>query len=227
MQLIFVDESTPEEWFVLGAFAIDASNWYGLEEDIMDVVGLDIDNLKELRWTEGSITREVSESLSFDVYDYLDASVPYTVWGVLIDTDAQDLSESQAHKSALVLLFERLQMYLDRQDEVGAVFIDSNEEVANELRETDYRLKQHGTFYQDIDRLVGVLTPIKDEHSIGVQLADWVAAAIQAYYIRDIEKYYNRIESHLDRHPTTGDISGVGIKITPDDSAESLMNSPD
>lgn len=113
-------------------------------------------------------------------------------------------------------------MYLGRKEDIGMVIIESR--GRDDDQETHERLRREGTQFVDSTNIVEVSFPLNDNYSLGLQLADWMAAAMRSNFILDRNtEFYERIEPHIDTGPD-GDIIGAGVKIYPDDAEDRLHN---
>lgn len=228
MRLTYVDEAYSQErdWLFLVSFTIPPEHDKKLRGEVYEVLDpvqqFLMDNLKDLR--RGS-TFEVEErnEISKDLYSHLDDEIEYHVHAVAFHKDAMDKDDdTEIYLQAFKYLLERIEHFLNRQDEWGVVYIDTSSK-APDVQQAHSRLEKRGSDYLDFDHVASLCAPVDDELSWSMQMADLVGAAVRAYLL-DIDTRWlvNYVGDHIDRHPMTNDPLGTGIKIFPGDSAGEL-----
>lgn len=234
MKLAYIDESiaTQEsEWLVLAAFIIDSEDWTNLDRVIESGVGgynwrvVLNENLKNLRRPpEDAFDRGEPKELSHRVYESLDEEVDYKVISTLINRDEYDSSvwdgfHDDPYIQAYVFLLERLHLYLHYLDyrEKAMVFIDSRDSRQDKaMMEAHQELKEDGTDHVDFSNINHMSIPLDDEHSYGLQLADWMVKAIKDAVIDGYTtEFFDHVKPHLHRSDD-GDIVGYGLKVYPE-----------
>ena len=115
---------------------------------------------------------------------------------------------------------ERFQRFLSRENSYGSVVLDSRRlEMDDRLRRFFERLQQEGTPYLKLGRIVDSLLLGPSHYSIGLQTADLVVATTLGARKAPGEAsgWHRRLRSSFAKHPDTGSIEGVGLKVYPPD----------
>lgn len=233
MRLLFVDESGRLDqpgWFGLGGITLEERQWpllRDLWQETLAAEGWPLD--KELKW-HGIRTGEVPPHVADAAYRMLSAA-PVKIFVVLLDTRRGAVDEPGyfetpeiAYSTALMLLAERFQHLLAREDDYGMIVIDSRfREQDERLRRFFAELTEEGTPYVRFGRIIEGLFLGPSHLSIGLQCADLVVAATTAAE-RGVglgRGYFQQLLSRFAVHPATGEASGVGLKRFPGSSSDS------
>ena len=236
MKLCYIDESGrpgDSEWLFLGAFILDAEDANILPDEIKR--GLDLswreelviqeETLKALRKGEG-IDVDRRHELSGQLYSHLSDSIEFDVCCVIFYQPELDLEPEFIFVEAFKYLIERFQWMLQWNNEYGVVYFDSHR-LSDEIQASQAFLRSKGTDFVEFENIVEVGAPIRDELSQGIQMADLVTSGIRAHFLGITSKWYDDfILPHVRRHPSTGAIQGVGIKVFPDGVEDRLACDP-
>ena len=228
MHLLFLDESGRLDQggqFALGGIAIRDLDWpllRDLWQETLRESAWPLD--RELKW-HGIRTGEVPPALADTVYATL-ARAPTTCFVCVLDLDlgretepAFFASAEDTYATALMFLAERFQHHLQAEDDVGMIVVDSrHREGDTRLRRFFGDLQAEGTPYMKLSRIVEGLFLGPSHHSIGLQCADLVVAATAAAErgVGQGRGYLRKLEPRFARHPSTGEIEGVGLKRFPE-----------
>ena len=128
--------------------------------------------------------------------------------------------EETTYRTALTFLAERFERMLAREDSYGVIVLDSRErEKDDRLRRFFERLRDEGTEFMELDRLVDSLLLGPSHFSIGLQVADLVVGSYLAGrrgQLNDASRWHKLLlERCFARHPDTGEVDGVGLKDFP------------
>ena len=233
MHLLFLDESgspgNTAGLFGLGGIVVRDSDWPTLRrlwQQTLQSHSWPLD--RELKW-HGIRKGEVPDVLADAVYAAL-AVAPITCYVAVLDlgsgpaaypADDYDYfrSAEDVYSTALMFLAERFDHFLRLRDDLGLIVVDSR------FREDDRRLRrffgdltEQGTPYMKLERIIEGLFLGPSHHSIGLQCADLVVAATLAAErgVGQGSGYFRKLESRFARHPSTGELAGVGLKRFPD-----------
>ena len=154
------------------------------------------------------------------------ASAPVTCFVVVLrplagrkQNDVLFASDEDTYATALTFLAERFQRFLADNDSHGIMVIDSRRpEVDDRMRRFFERLQRDGTPYLQLDRIVDALFLGPSHYSIGLQAADLVVASTMAAQgqLGDASRWHKQLLPRFARHPATGKLEGVGLKVYPD-----------
>ena len=141
-------------------------------------------------------------------------------------------SAGDIYQLAFDNLVERFQMTLQNRgsapDDYGVMYIDERDDKSfSEIRDRHYQLQENGTQFIEPTNITGVASPLKDDKSNAMALADWIVSAAGTHLLKGNSRFYERIYDHFERHPDNGDLVGTGVKIVPDTSIEKLEKHPD
>jgi len=257
MYFIFVDEcGYQQDWaneaaieeqpvYVLAAVAVPSEEVAQLYEAIrnsVDQLRLPGTNAQALGRGEEIKAKAIDRGEEFwgeDLYQrareqvrqiYLDQQAT-TYFVVCVDKarhrDRYSSPQDPAHL-AFQFLLERLQGFLDENDESGFVLIDANKRLEPELRERSSQLLLEGSWGMAVSKFYGVpyewhlkMSKIVEMHfgdskfSLGLQIADFVARHTYSWWKSGKDQGYpgwNYIEPRLYRYP---DYHGWGYKEFP------------
>ena len=236
MYLLFLDESgTPDDdVFALGGFAVRADDWHVLRErwdDCLATAGWPAD--KELKWSgtgNGDVPPAVADA-AYECLPTLDIECFVTVLYPKISGNEEFFgSDEDTYSTALMFIAERYQRFLDHRDSYGVIVLDSRmKEADDRLRRFFTRMQRVGTPFTELERIVDGLLFGPSHFSLGLQLADLVVGCTRAATFRlgDNTRWYRGLEPVFARHPSTGRVEGVGLKVFPDSrSKESKLFDP-
>lgn len=227
MHLLFLDESgkPSDRMFALGGVAIRADEWDALRrlwDAALVEAGWPLD--KELKWS-GTRSGEVPPACADAVYAAL-ADAPVTCFVTVLKPLAGRKShpglfadDEETYSTALTFIAERFQRFLTREDSYGVIVLDSRRrEVDDRMRRFFERLQREGTPYAQLDRLVDSLLLGPSHFSLGLQIADLVVgSALSAQRgPGDGSRWHKQLLPRFARHPDTGEVEGVGLKVFPD-----------
>ena len=226
MHLLFLDESggPSEPMFAVGGVAIRADEWEVVSKrwrSALEAHDWPLD--KELKW-HGCVTGEVPPVVADAGFSAL-AEAPITCFVcVLRPLAGREIhpefftGDEDTYATALTLLSERFQRFLAAEDSYGVIVLDSRRrELDDRLRRFFERLQQDGTDYLDLERIVDSLMFGPSHHSLGLQIADLVVGAtLKAQRAPgDASRWLKQLDPRFARHPDTGEVDGVGLKIFP------------
>ncbi|NDV53933.1 DUF3800 domain-containing protein [Salipiger sp. PrR003] len=242
MHLCFVDESgTPPSkpnsrspYFTLGAIIIEATDWRGVANDVQ---GFCTSNsiLGELKWRYFSphnrdkdnpmLTRSPEErkALSTTLANII-ASSPVTVIATVTDVAAAFdygtvSNQQELYHFAYKPLSERFQYYLQDKKSLGVVIADHRGRDNDRLFRAHHDGLTGGTRSSTIskyNRFIEGLFLQDSCHSIGIQLADFVAGAIHRAYSTEDGRLAAVLKPKVRKRPD-GSIKGHGIVHHPKD----------
>ena len=129
--------------------------------------------------------------------------------------------DERTYRTALTFLAERFERMLAREDSYGVMVLDSRDrEKDDRLRRFFERLRDEGTEFMELDRLVDSLMLGPSHFSVGLQVADLVVGSTVAGrrgQLNDASRWHKLLREHcFARHPDTGEVDGVGLKEFPD-----------
>jgi hypothetical protein len=178
---------------------------------------------REAKW-HGIRTGEVPPALADDLFDAV-CGAPVVCFVVVLrplagrkQHDALFATDEDTYATALTFLAERFQRFLADRDSHGVMVIDScRPEVDDRMRRFFERLQREGTPYQRLDRIVDALFLGPSHYSIGLQAADLVVASTLAAQgqLGDASRWHKQLLPRFARHPATGEVDGVGLKVYP------------
>jgi hypothetical protein len=228
MHLLFLDESGRLDQgtsFALGGIAVRDGDWPVLRDlwqSTLREAGWPAD--REVKW-HGIRTGEVPPALADAVYAAL-ARAPVTCFVCALDLELGRAQEpdffrtaEDTYATALMFLAERFQHHLQAEDDLGMIVVDSrHRESDSRLRRFFSDLQADGTPYMKLDRIVEGLFLGPSHYSIGLQCADLVVAATAAAErgVGHGHGYLRTLEPRFARHPSSGEIEGVGLKRFPE-----------
>ncbi|MFB6234918.1 MAG: DUF3800 domain-containing protein [Halopenitus sp.] len=235
MKLGYIDESGTEGeegWFIATAFIIDSNSWMEydrLPNEIPQDVRTEIDYLKDLRHPQDGLDPDRQHQVSEEIYDRMSRIGFLTISIIVHQPAASNFCDpGDMYNMAFTLLAERFEYILEDENEVGVLFVDERDDrTPRELQQRHYELKRDGSVYANFNRTIGAAAPLRDNESVPMSLADWCSSAVRNHFIRGRPVYYSKIIDHVQRHPSSGEITGSGIKIVPDDRVEELQFHPD
>lgn len=228
MHLLFVDESgkPSESVFAMGGVAIDGDRWQALRDtwhETLSRVGWP--EGREIKW-HGIQTGEVPPALADALFRAL-AAAPITCFVVVLRPVAgrrvaPELvsTDEMTYSTALKFLIERYERWLSRNNDFGAVVVDSRaEDLDRRLRRFYERIQRDGTEYMKLERLVDSLLLGPSHHSVGLQAADLVVGSARASRRGpgDASRWHRQLHARFARHPDTGEVNGVGLVVWPRD----------
>jgi hypothetical protein len=226
MYILFLDESgTPSDrTFAVGGIAVAADEWGQLRAAWSSaLVEHHWPTDREAKW-HGIRTGNVPPALADDLFAAL-SEAPVTCFVVVLrplagrkQRDDLFATDEDTYATALTFLAERFQRFLADRDSHGIMVIDSRRpEVDDRMRRFFERLQREGTPYQQLDRIVDALFLGPSHYSIGLQAADLVAASTLAAQGEqgDAKRWHKHLLARFARHPATGVVDGVGLKIYP------------
>ena len=227
MRLLFLDESGrigQDGLFALGGVAVRADDWSALRacwRAPLEQHGWDPAN--EVKW-HGIRTGHVPPVLADAVVDGL-SRAPFVAYVTLLDLErgAEQPeffgSAEQTYGTALMFLSERFHHLLDAEDTLGLVLADSrHHEEDLSLRRYFGALRDTGTPYMKLDRIVEGLFLGPSHLSVGLQCADLIVSIAAAAERGNAQArgYLRKLLPRFARHPATGELEGVGIKRFPE-----------
>ena len=114
--------------------------------------------------------------------------------------------EEATYRTALTFLAERFERMLAREDSYGVIVLDSRERAKDDrLRRFFERLRDEGTEFMELDRLVDSLLLGPSHFSIGLQVADLVVGSTVAGrrgQLNDASRWHKLLlERCFARHP--------------------------
>ena len=98
------------------------------------------------------------------------------------------------------------------------IVLDSRRrEVDDRMRRFFERLQREGTDYAELDRLVDSLLLGPSHFSLGLQIADLVVGSAMSAQRGpgDGSRWHKQLLPRFARHPDTGEVDGVGLKVFP------------
>jgi hypothetical protein len=226
VHILFLDESgkPSDRSFAVGGIAVAADCWADLRERWQAALrahSWPVD--REAKW-HGIRTGEVPPALADELFAAV-AGAPVTCFVVVLrplagrkQNDVLFASDEDTYATALTFLAERFQRFLADHDSHGIMVIDSRRpEVDDRMRRFFERLQRDGTPYLQLDRIVDALFLGPSHYSIGLQAADLVVAATMAAQgqLGDASRWHKQLLSRFARHPATGEVDGVGLKVYP------------
>ncbi|HMT04542.1 MAG TPA: DUF3800 domain-containing protein [Solirubrobacterales bacterium] len=231
MYLLFLDESgspADDEIFALGGVAIRADDWTAVKSRwsaCLEESGWP--SGKELKWS-GVSTGEVPPPVADAAFACLAglpihclATVLYT--GSTIEGYREKFFRNPdvIYQTALTFTAERYQRFLAHEEAWGAIVLDSRQfETDNHMRRYFDRIHEEGTDFAELDRIVDGLLLGPSHHSLGLQLADLVIGPTRKsrFSQGDASRYFKQLEPCFMKHPVSGELEGVGLKVFPDSS---------
>jgi len=226
MYLLFLDESGEPSGksFALGGIAVRADEWQIVRsnwEGALTSEGWPLD--REPKW-HGIQTGEVPPALADALFESI-ASSPVTCFVVVLRPIAgrkQDSeffeSDDDTYATGLTFVAERFQRFLEDHNSYGVIVLDGRRrEVDDRMRRYFERIQREGTGYRELGRIVDSLLLGPSHRSLGLQVADLVVAStLKAQYaMGDASRWFRQLEPRFARHPGTGEIQGVGLKVFP------------
>ena len=226
MHILFLDESgkPADKTFAVGGVAIAANDWAELRarwEAALAAHRWPYD--REAKW-HGIRTGDVPPALADDLYAAL-AGAPITCFVVVLRplagrklNDELFATDEDTYATALTFLAERFQRFLADRESHGIMVVDSRRpEVDDRMRRFFERLQRDGTPYQKLERIVDALFLGPSHYSIGLQAADLVVASTLASQgkLGDASRWHKQLLPRFARHPATGKLEGVGLKVYP------------
>jgi hypothetical protein len=127
-------------------------------------------------------------------------------------------TDEDTYATALTFVAERFQRLLEDRDSYGVVVLDSRKrEVDDRMRRFFERIQREGTAYRELNRIIDSLLLGPSHYSLGLQVADLVVATtLKAQRAPgDATRWLRQLEPRFARHPVSGEIDGVGLKIYP------------
>ena len=231
MYLLFLDESgipAEDDIFALGGVAIRADDWVEVKErwhSCLSEAGWPTE--KELKWS-GVGAGEVSPVIADAAYECLSglpihclATVLYTGSTIEEYRDRYFRNADVIYQTALTFTAERFQRFLANEEEYGVIVLDSREfEKDRHMRRYFDRIHEQGTDFAELDRIVDGLMLGPSHHSLGLQLADLVIGPTRAaqFSLGDASRFFKLLDPCFMKHPVSGKIEGVGLKVFPDSS---------
>lgn len=225
LYLLFLDESgTPDDdLFALGGFVVKAEDWHllrGRWDECLSSEGWPLD--KELKWS-GTGSGEVPPAVAEAAYDCI-ATLPIECFVTVLYPSVKGYeeffgSDENTYSTALMFIAERYQRFLDHHDSYGVIVLDSRlRESDDRLRRFFIRMQREGTPFTELERIVDGLLFGPSHFSLGLQLADLIVSCSRAATFRlgENSRWFRGLEPVFARHPSTGEVEGVGIKFFPD-----------
>ncbi|MDQ5894653.1 MAG: hypothetical protein QG596_914 [Actinomycetota bacterium] len=231
MYLLFLDESgSPAEdgIFALGGVAIRADDWAEVKARWTScITGAGWPSDKELKWS-GVSTGEVSPPVADAAFACL-ADLPIQCLATVLYTETTNEEYREKffrnpdviYQTALTFTAERFQRFLANEQAFGAIVLDSRQfETDNHMRRYFDRIHEEGTDFAELDRIVDGLLLGPSHHSLGLQLADLVIGPTRKsrFSQGDASRYFKQLEPCFMKHPVSGELDGVGLKVFPDSS---------
>ena len=229
MHILFLDESgNPDaKVFAVGGIAVRADRWRELRDRWDGALAAHSwPDDREIKW-HGIQTGEVPPALADSIFDAV-AGAPISCYVSYLrplagrKTHEQLFRDEEAtYRTALTFLAERFERMLAREDSYGVIVLDSRERAKDDrLRRFFERLRDEGTEFMELDRLVDSLLLGPSHFSIGLQVADLVVGSTVAGrrgQLNDASRWHKLLlERCFARHPDTGEVDGVGLKEFPD-----------
>lgn len=228
MHILFLDESgrPGDPVFAVGGVAIRADRWHELRE--LWLAALEAERWptdREIKW-HGTQTGEVPPALADRIFDAI-AGAPLACYVAYLRPLAgregsPELfgDDERTYRTALTFLAERFERMLVREDSYGVIVLDSRErEKDDRLRRFFEHLRDHGTDFLELERLVDSLLLGPSHFSVGLQVADLVVGSTIAGrrgHLGDASRWHKLLlERSFARHPDTGEVDGVGLKEFP------------
>jgi hypothetical protein len=227
VHILFLDESgkPSDRTFAVGGVAVAADRWADLRarwEEALAAYGWPTD--REAKW-HGIRTGEVPPALADALFAALCDS-PITCFVVVLRplagrklNDGWFATDEDTYATALTFIAERFQRFLAVQDSHGIMVIDSRRpDVDDRTRRFFERLQREGTPYQSLERIVDALFLGPSHYSVGLQAADLVVASTLAAgggQLGDASRWHKQLLPCFARHPATGVVDGVGLKLFP------------
>ena len=228
MHLLFLDESGKPDArvFAVGGFAVRADEWQVLRDRWQAALDeYDWPLEREIKW-HGIRTGAVPPALGDELLEAI-AGAPITCFVIVVKPEdgrkrspEMFATDEDTYATALMFVAERFQRFLSREDSYGAIVLDSRRlEMDERLRRFFERLQQEGTPYLKLGRIVDSLLLGPSHYSIGLQTADLVVATTLGARAGGGEAagWHRRLKSCFAKHPDTGSIDGVGLKVFPPD----------
>ncbi len=179
---------------------------------------------REAKW-HGIRTGEVPPALADDLYSAVAGSPVSCFVTVLRPLAGRKLNEGwfatdeDTYATALTFIAERFQRFLADRDSHGIMVVDSRlPDVDDRMRRFFERLQREGTPYQRLERIVDALFLGPSHYSVGLQAADLVVASTLASNggrLGDASRWHKQLLPRFARHPATGVVDGVGLKVFP------------
>ena len=227
VRLLFLDESGrigQDGLFALGGVAVRAEDWAALRECwLAPLAAHGWDPANEVKW-HGIKSGYVPPALADAVVDAL-SRAPFTAYVTLLDLErGKDVpgffdSPEQTYGTALMFVSERFHHLLDAEDDLGLVIADSrHREDDMSLRRYFGALRESGTPFMKLDRIVEGLFLGPSHLSVGLQCADLIVS-ISAAAERGsglARGYLKKLLPRFATHPATGELEGVGLKHFPE-----------
>lgn len=186
------------------------------------------DTLKALRSENiGGLDRDTRRELSDKLYSYLNDNIWYRIICVAMHQDELDqLDGEETVQFAFTMLVERFEWLLEKLDtpDYGIVFLDTTSRIA-QIQEEHSRISRQGSGYKSIDQVISVGAPIRDEYSLGIQLADLILTGVEAHFIDNFSYYYDNYFEEMMYGVDRNSIKGNGLKVHPEESYSELSNS--
>lgn len=241
MHLCFVDESgTPPNrpdprhpYFTLGAVIIQDRCWNEIADDVRGFVTRH--RLKgELKWryfsphnsSEGNpmLGRNAVERKALSIeFAKLIAASDLTIIASITDVEvafqyASVSNQQELYHFAYKPLSERFQYFLQDHKSLGVIIADHRGRDNDRLFRAHHEAltSKQGATNSGYDRFIEGLFLQDSSHSVGVQIADFVAGAIHRGYCTDDVEHAAIIKSKIRRRPD-GNIQGHGLVHHPKD----------
>ncbi len=228
MHILFLDESgrPDDKVFAVGGIAVRADRWRELRDRWstgLEKTGWPRD--REIKW-HGTQTGEVPPAVADAAFEAIAAS-PVACYVACLRPiagrrDRSDFftDDERTYRTALTFLAERFERMLAREDSYGVIVLDSRDHGKDDrLRRFFERLREEGTPFMELDRLVDSLLLGPSHFSIGLQVADLVVGSTVAGrrgQLNDASRWHKLlVERCFARHPDTGEVDGVGLKDFP------------
>ena len=230
--LLFLDESGFSQGadFVLGGIAVEMARWQQCWMTwSRELRGQDGNFLREVKWT-GTRSLDGKAGRLIEMIQAAEA----TAFAVVVKSpESRDAAPElfgtpeDAYRTALMFIAERYQRLLERVDSHGLVVIDGRGASRDDgLRRFFAHMAAEGTDFQDLDRILAPILLSSSHFALGIQAADLVVGSLFTLIRRDAdeisaervafaEEVHGRLRACFDRHPHTGELSGVGIKRFP------------
>lgn len=128
--------------------------------------------------------------------------------------------DERTYRTALTFLAEPFERMLAREDSYGVIVLDSRGRAKDDrLRRFFETLRDEGTEFLELERLVDSLLLGPSHFSVGLQVADLVVGSTMAGrrgQLNDASRWHKLLlERCFARHPDTGEVDGVGLKEFP------------